>query len=586
MRQLMPVGYDDFQTLRQENLYFVDKTYFIKELAETAGQVKLITRPRRFGKTLNLSMLRYFYSIEQAAENRKLFAGTLIEQADGGHYMARQGTHPVVFLTLKDLRGQTWEEFAAALPLELSGLFHSFASLQESKALTEWQKEQFRQILRMPVLAQCQQALQFLTQCLHSHYGKKVVLLLDEYDAPIQAAWSHGYYEQCIHFMRNFLSKALKTNQDLAWAVLTGVTRVSKESIFSGLNNLRVYSVLEEPLATCFGFTQAEVERIAADCGAAGKLPELRAWYDGYRFGTQDIYNPFSVISYFSDPCRPKTYWMNTSGNSILRFLLDKATPEQYEAVRRLMEGGSVLGTILEGTVYGDLGQDESALATMMVTTGYLKPRPQAAELEGTDQYELVIPNEEVGRVYAREILAHIRREWPVFSPESQRAIRQGLLQGEPGKLLDALRHILKGMASYHDKQASRRHEGFYHGVVLGLIGILFSDYEVRSNRESGQGRYDIALFPRPLSRFQVGVLLELKEARKREDLALLAREAWQQMQEKEYRREFGERGIQTVWQYGIAFAGEEVCVADGADNFGQGDDCRLPKPEEGKFFA
>ena len=318
----MPVGVEDFGDLIRKGYYFVDKTRFLKELMDRRTPVTLITRPRRFGKTLTLSMLRYFFDKENAEENRKLFRGLDIERA-GENYMREQGTRPVVFLTLKEVQARTFEGQRMILAEFLRRLYGQLLYLEDSIALSSQEKDYFSRILNATCgIEKMQFALSNLLGFMEKHHGRKPVLLLDEYDAPILSAWENDYYEECIGFMRGFLGAALKTNPSLGIAVLTGVTRVSKESIFSGLNNLRVCSVLSHAYADIFGFTREEAAKLMEECGVGDKLPELKQWYDGYQFGSTEIYNPWSVICYIDEGCVFRPYWLNVSVNSILHVLL------------------------------------------------------------------------------------------------------------------------------------------------------------------------------------------------------------------------------------------------------------------------
>ena len=350
----MPVGIEDFGELIQREYYFVDKTRFIRELLDAQGKITLITRPRRFGKTLSLSMLQYFFTLENAEENRKLFRGLDIERA-GERYMREQGTRPVVFLTLKEVRAGNYEGLMVKLSEILCQLYGQSEYLESSNALSRKEQAYFSDVFGGTCQGEkLQFALANLMKMLEKHHGKKPILLLDEYDAPILSAWENGYYKEGIDFMRGFLGSAFKTNPSLGFAVLTGVTRVSKESIFSGLNNLKVCSVLSDAYCDIFGFTQEEAARLMEECGVGDKLPELKRWYDGYRFGSQEIYNPWSVICYISEGCKFQRYWLNVSGNSILKVLLEHVDERRREELQQLLQlkDASVEALVDEGTIY------------------------------------------------------------------------------------------------------------------------------------------------------------------------------------------------------------------------------------------
>ena len=555
-KRLMPVGIEDFRELIQRNYYFVDKTRFIRELMDSQGKITLITRPRRFGKTLALSMLQYFFTSENAEENRKLFEGLDIERS-GEKYMREQGTRPVVFLTLKEVRRPTYDSMLAMLSLTLQELYMRHRQLLADKIPDEPQAEYARRILAgMGSEEDMMVSLKHLMACLEEHHGRKPVFLLDEYDAPILSAWENGYYKECIDFMRGFLGSALKTNPSLSFAVLTGVTRVSKESIFSGLNNLKVCSVLSDSYCDIFGFTQEEAARLMEDCGAAGKIPELRQWYDGYRFGWADIYNPWSVIRYIDEGCKFRPYWLNTSGNSILKDLLERVDERRKRELEGLMQGKAVEAPVLENLVYGDIHSNRDMLFMMLMTAGYLKPVEVWQDEEYMEWAKLQIPNVEIRTAYRREILNHIV---PSQGGILLRDMMKSMASGDAESFSEVLSEILRDFVSYHD---IAQPEAFYHGLMLGLSVLLEGAYHVESNRESGYGRFDIAFFP--LKENTTGIILELKSAKSEEELEQQAEAALRQIEEKEYIAEFFRQGVKEVWKYGIAFYGKRVCMERG----------------------
>ena len=555
----MPVGIEDFKELVQNEYCFVDKTRFIRELLDSKGKITLITRPRRFGKTLALSMLQYFFDMENAEENRTLFEGLDIERA-GTQYMMEQGTRPVVFLTLKDIRSVDWEGELEKLALNLSHLYENYLFLLESSALTEVNRDFFRRIWKRTAgCADMEDAIRNLCRMLELHCRKKPVLLLDEYDAPILSAWEKGYYDECIDFMRVFLGSALKTNSALHLAVLTGVTRVSKESIFSGLNNLDVCGVLSDTYSDAFGFTAEEAARLMEECGAADKLPDLRQWYDGYRFGQTEVYNPWSVINFIKNGCRFQPYWLNVSGNSILHVLLEEVDEDRRRELEGLMKDIPVEATIDEGVIYGDIHESSNALYMMMLTTGYLKAIESHWDPSGEElpYCKLLIPNREIRMIYRKEILG-----WMATRSDSiqlQKMLR-AMVSGDVETFQNRLQKILTGIVSFHD--AARNPENFYHGMMLGFSVLMNGSYRVESNRESGYGRFDIAFFP--LKQGTPGVLLELKSAKSEEELEPQAGAALRQIEEKEYIAELSRQGVEEVWKYGISFHGKRVCMERG----------------------
>ena len=406
----MPVGIEDFKDLVTGNYYFIDKTRFIKELIDTQGKVTLITRPRRFGKTLSLSMLQYFFTLKNAEENRQLFAGLDIERA-GEKYMSQQGTRPVVFMTLKEIRRPNYTSMLAMLASLLQDIYGCYRCILDSNRLEDSETEYFLRILagkgsEEDLAVSLKRLMVYMEKC----YGTTPILLLDEYDAPILSAWENGYYRECIDFMRGFLGSALKTNPALGFAVLTGITRISKESIFSGLNNLDVCGVLTELYNDAMGFTQEESAKLMADCGQEDKLPELAKWYDGYRFGQAEIYNPWSVINFVQHGCKFQRYWINVSGNSILQVLLKNVDDTRYEELQSLLRfREAYVDTMMdEGIIYPDIETDDNALYMMLLTTGYLKAIKTWQDRRGRWWCRLQIPNREVLLAYEDEVLAKV----------------------------------------------------------------------------------------------------------------------------------------------------------------------------------
>ncbi len=547
MRYRLPVGEDDFAKVRQE-YYFVDKSPFIREFMDRHGAVTLFTRPRRFGKTLTLSMLRYFFDIERAEENRQLFSGLAI--ADDDEAMQEQGTRPVVFLSLKEWKRLDWSGMQEEIRMHLANLFAEYRFLHMQNPRDQ---QIFTAVLQETAnLSTLRNALAFLMHLLEEHYGKKPILLLDEYDTPIQAAWSRGYYQEAIDFFRGFLSSALKTNPSLDFAVLTGVLRISKESIFSDLNNLQVDSVLDTNFPEAFGFTEPEIRQLGMDLGRQASVPELKDWYDGYRLQGREIYNPWSVLQYFANDCEPRPYWVNTSGNAIIAELMRSIDDEHAATLESLLQGGSVQAFLREGVIYSDIGDDEDALYTMLVTTGYLTVSGEQ-RIGYETQYDLRLPNKEMQSLFADEILRRFRH----YQKKSALVrLMQALLAGDAEKAQTGLSKFLVSMVSAFDTGAK---ESFYHGFVLGMTAVLVPDYEVQSNRKAGRGRFDVAVFPKDTSK--TGLLFEFKTAASEAELAAKADEALQQMAERDYLAPFRAREIQQVHQYGVAFCGKQVVL-------------------------
>lgn len=550
----MPVGVDNFWEMVSRDYYFVDKTNFIKELLDNKNKVTLITRPRRFGKTLAMRMLQEFFDINAAG--RDTFKGLNISRA-GEKYIQHRGKYPVIFFSLKDIATGNYQDALRDLCGKISDLYAEYGFLAESPALNEREKEYFLSVYNIADHEQYGRdkwgkSLKMLTVYLWKHYGVKTILLLDEYDAPIQHAWEDGYYEDMIRFMRQFYSEVLKGNDALEFAVLTGVLRVAKESIFSGLNNLKVCSVMSEAYSDVFGFTGEEVARMAADLQMEDKLPEIRAWYDGYSFGGSEIYNPWSVIMYFDAKCKPAPYWVNTSGNGIIKYMLDRLDGRGREDLQSLMDGNTISKQVQEGIIYEEIGSNADDLYTMLLTTGYLKCTSSQDSLLGT-YMDLQIPNLEILRLFTREIAQNFTGYRGVSDITN---MMDEMLKGNAVLFEEDLNRILRNSVSYHD---AANGESFYHGMMLGFCVLLKDSHIVESNRESGYGRFDLALIP--TDRRYYGVIMEFKRAADEGQLEEKALEALAQIEELSYIAEFQQRQIEKVWKYGIAFCGKKVCL-------------------------
>ena len=550
----MPVGVDNFREMVSRDYYFVDKTNFIKELLDNKNKVTLITRPRRFGKTLAMRMLQEFFDINAAG--RDTFKGLNISRA-GEKYIQHRGKYPVIFFSLKDIATGNYQDALRDLCGKISDLYAEYGFLAESPALNEREKEYFLSVYNIADHEQYGRdkwgkSLKMLTVYLWKHYGVKTILLLDEYDAPIQHAWEDGYYEDMIRFMRQFYSEVLKGNDALEFSVLTGVLRVAKESIFSGLNNLKVCSVLSEDYSDIFGFTGQEVARMAADLQMEDKLPEIRAWYDGYSFGGSEIYNPWSVIMYFDAKCKPAPYWVNTSGNGIIKYMLDRLDGRGREDLQSLMDGNTISKQVQEGIIYEEIGSNADDLYTMLLTTGYLKCTSSQDSLLGT-YMDLQIPNLEILRLFTREIAQNFTGYRGVSDITN---MMDEMLKGNAVLFEEDLNRILRNSVSYHD---AANGESFYHGMMLGFCVLLKDTHIVESNRESGYGRFDLALIP--TDRRYYGVIMEFKRAADEGQLEEKALEALAQIEELSYIAEFQQRQIEKVWKYGIAVCGKKVCL-------------------------
>ncbi|MBR3624547.1 MAG: AAA family ATPase [Selenomonadaceae bacterium] len=550
---IMPVGVDDFRRVREE-YYYVDKTNFIKSLIDGHSQATLITRPRRFGKTLALSMLYYFFTMENAKYNRVLFEGTDIEKA-GEKYMALQGSKPTVLVSFKDIKQLNFSDMIMDFGYLMQHLYRSCKYLLESEYLDDTEKKYFGLILsRRANDIDLQKSLKNLTTWLCRYHKKPALVLIDEYDAPIQYAFDNGYYNEAVTFMRNYLSSVLKSNPDLDFAILTGVLRIAKESIFSSLNNLETASVALGRYQNVMGFDDNEIKQIAEDFHCSEKLSEIEKWYDGYNFSGVNVYNPWSVINYILHDCKPSIYWLNTSANSILKELLKRTDKKQAQELHSLLQGGSVSATINEGVIYSDIYKNSDALYTMLLTTGYLTQASEINNEEYDDTIELRIPNREVRTVYEKEIINRINE---MDGNPKLLYLLKALLSGDVESFSEELNDYLFALVSYYD---TANKESFYHGFVLGLMALLSRKYKILSNRESGYGRFDVAIFPDDKNKN--GVIMEFKVAKNESELSQTAKNALSQIDNMEYVSEFKSKGIVHVWKYGIAFCGKKCEIA------------------------
>jgi hypothetical protein len=518
--------------------YYVDKTLLIRDLLDHHSQVTLFTRPRRFGKTLAINMLKTFFEKTEEDTSRYFYDKKIWECGDA--YRNHQGKYPVIFLNFKDIKFTSWEESFEALKLVLRDEYMRHWELFSSDALNAVELKYLEGIQNLTLSdVEYTRALANLTSMLEKHHQEKAVILIDEYDTPIQQGHSAGFYDEVITFMRNFMSGGLKDNPALAFGVLTGILRVSKENLFSGLNNPVVDTVLDENYSEYFGFTEAEVRDMASYYGQAEKLPEIRTWYDGYRFGKTEIYNPWSVTNYFSNNCQPKTFWANTSDNAIIRELLQNLNSEIADELSLLLQGKTI---------------QTNLIFSFLLVAGYLKPVKEPVETEFATFAELALPNKEIQRVYNTEILAWLKRR---LEGSTVSDIEKALYLNQSDRLQEALRKYMLTCISSFDGSA----EGFYHGMMLGLVASLSSQYYIRSNRESGEGRFDLCLEPK--NGANPGIIMEFKAAKTDEshNLSALAEEALTQIEQKNYDADMKDRGIKNITKYGIAFCGKNVEV-------------------------
>jgi hypothetical protein len=548
-----PIGISDFRTLRQSGATYVDKTRFVSEVLAIPAQALLFPRPRRFGKTLNLSTVRYF--LERTDEDRSsLFEGLAVweDAAARAHF----GRHPVLFVTFKDVKYADWAQTHGKIAKLLADLFGEHRWLLDGGHLDEHEARRFRDVLALHAEpATLADGLRDLSTFLARATGEKVALLVDEYDTPIHAAYKNGFYDEGIEFFRNFLSAGFKDNPHLFKGVITGILRIAKESIFSGLNNLAVYSTLQSEFATDFGFTEPEVERLCDLADARDHLDDLRAWYDGYRFGGQVVYNPWSVLNFLASADRRyQPYWATTSANDLVRDLLVAGGLGTLADLETLLGGGVVEKPIDENLVLRDLDRRAEAVWSLLYFTGYLRGEGDDGGLR--PRVRLSAPNREVASIF-RDVFARWM-EAGLGSGDRVREMTAALLAGDTASFGAALSELVRTSLSFHDF-AGRHPERVFHAFVAGLLVFLEPDYEVRSNRESGFGRSDVLVIP--TRRGRPGVVMELKSVGEEESADQALESALRQIRERDYASELRARGADPVHALAVAFDGKRVRV-------------------------
>ena len=553
-RKPLPVGISDYIRAQSE-YYYVDKTLLIRDFLDRKALVSLFTRPRRFGKTLNMDMLRVFFEISDEDTGR-YFADKAIWQC-GEEYRCHQGKYPVIFLTFKDVKYDSWQATFAKISGLLQEEFGRHSELGNSDRLAKYEKEYFEKVLNGEAdEVELSSSLQKLSKMLTVHYNKAPIIIIDEYDTPIQEEYSKEFYDEIVGFMRNFFSGAFKDNSNLSYGFLTGILRIAQESIFSGLNNLAVSSVMDEEYDGYFGFTKQEVGEMLSYYGASDKADELRNWYDGYFFGSKEIYNPWSVINYLSKGCLPQAYWVNTGKNEVLEDVLDAATDDISEKLYSLLRGEPVIARIDQNVVYRSLADEPANIYSLLLVAGYLKTVKKVLQGDGAWLCEVAIPNREIAAVYKREILSHLMQIGAMRRATANK-IAESLYARDTKKLQDGIEEYMKNSISFYDAGA----EGVYHGLVLGLIALMDNQYRIRSNRESGDGRYDICMIPRDNK--YPAILMELKWNKElnEENLDALSAEALNQINVKGYDAEIRTEGIADIIKFGIAFSGKKVKI-------------------------
>lgn len=546
----LPIGVSDYRLAATE-YYYVDKTLLIKEFLDERPMVSLFTRPRRFGKTLNMDMLRTFFE-KTDEDTSAYFRNKKIWQC-GDKYREYQGKYPVIFITFKDVKRDTWEETYGYISKLLQEEFERHSELLDSVSCSRYEKAYLRKVLDGQAdTTDMMMSLQKLSKMLHEHFGIPPIIIIDEYDTPIQQGYMRGFYDQVILFMRNLFSGCLKDNRHLAYGFLTGILRVAKESIFSGLNNLKVNSILDDKYSQYFGFTPEEVREMACYYGVEEKYEEICAWYDGYRFGNTEIFNPWSVVNYFGNGCQPRAFWQSTGSNDIIGEILAGMNTDIYERLNALLQGKSFVTYIDTGVIYPQIRNNPSSVYSFLLVAGYLKVLRSELSFSGDYMCEVALPNREIAFVYNKEILQKLTHMMPASTVIS---IQEALYTNDAQKLQKELGRLLLQSVSCYDTAG----ESFYHGFILGLCAVMEKHYYIRSNGESGEGRYDIALFPK--TEAMPGILMELKAAKNcsRERLKQLSRAALDQMDGRKYDTDMIASGVKTIYKYGVAFCGKQV---------------------------
>ena len=552
----LPVGKSDWEEVA-EHCYCVDKTLLIRDLLVTRAGTVLFTRPRRFGKTTAMQMLKCFFEKRGADEPdvRHLFESRAIAHCeDADEWMAEQGKYPVIYLTFKDHKSLRWKEAYGSLAIDIGKEFKRHAACMESLPPGKEREDYVDICERRADSTLLENSLKVLVDALHRHYKEDVVVLIDEYDTPVTTASANGYYEEMVAFMRTFLPGALKDNAHVKMGVMTGVLRVAKEGMLSGLNNLNVFTVFDEPFSEYFGFTEDEVEEMARYYGREDKLPEIRSWYDGYVFGGREVYNPWSVLYYFNAGCVAKPYWLDTSSNDIIAELVETLPFDMAKTLELLMKDKSAIVPMTsELGPYQYIRDTPQTLYALLVSAGYLKPKGDIVN----ERCAVEIPNREVRHVFLKDILYKLRKA--SRSSEAENELENTFLTRDIDAFRTYIEEFLLESASYFDASA----EGFYHGLVLGMISFMRDVYVITSNRESGYGRFDIMLKPRAEHRDFPAVVIEVKAAKTEvDDLDALAAEARRQIDEKNYAASLVAEGVTDIMKFGIAFFAKRAAIA------------------------
>lgn len=555
-KKRIPIGYEDFKQLIDSGFYYVDKSMLIYELLHSGGQNNLITRPRRFGKTLNFSMLKYFFDINEK-DNAYLFDGLKISE----HYeelAMYRNTHPVITLSLKCAKQGDYREALRGLKYEIQRQFINNKFILDSDKLADEYKDEYKKILSMDEDAVWSNSIQLLSICLKQYYGTKTIILIDEYDVPLEDAYFSGYYDEMVRFIRSLFESALKTNSALEFSVITGCLRISKESIFTGLNNLAVNSILSNKYSESFGFVQYEVDELMKYYNIEEKSQLMKKWYDGYLFGKSEVYNPWSVLNQVKEWSEDKDisaipWWTNTSSNNIIRTLVSQADNETKDIIENLIHGGSVENVLKETVTYGDLTENNENIWSFLFFTGYLKIKEivKTGEVIGEPTiYSLVIPNLEIKSCYTDIIIQYFEIYKKAINKDN---LYKALLGRNAQDFAEQITDLLRKTISYYDST-----ESFYNGLISGLLsGNVY--YKVESNRETGDERSDLVLYQQDVA--QNAVILEFKVCGKNETADDAAKRALKQINDRDYASKAREDGYKNIIKYGVAFKGK-MCYA------------------------
>lgn len=547
----LPIGVSDFKSATT-NYYYVDKTLLIRDFLNAIPMVSLFTRPRRFGKTLNMDMLRVFF--EKTSDNTSIYFKDKYIWQCGDYYTKHQGQYPVIFLSFKDVKCSSWQETFQKISKLISLEFMRHDELESSFVLSSYEKEQYHRFASENINeVDCQMGLQLLSLLLHKHYNKECVIIVDEYDTPIQQGHLCDFYNEIVDFMRNFFSGGLKDNPHLAFGFLTGILSVAKESSFSGMNNLKTNSILDNSYSSYFGFTNEEVKDMLAYYEYEDKYQEILEWYDGYRFGNTEIFNPWSVINYISDQCFPKAFWQSTGSNDIIGEIIGTATPEITENLYKLFCGNTITTYVDTSVIYPEVQNNPYSIYSFLLVAGYLKVAAIYPQNDGNYMCDVAIPNKEILYVYEKEVLNRTNQNNVSIS------IHQAIFSKDTRKLQSLLEDfILKSISTMDGAN-----EAFYHGMMLGLCAVLGSQYKVRSNRESGLGRFDVELLP--MMQGIPGFIFEFKHTKDiNADLDSLANSALKQIEDMKYDTELNDFGVEDIVKIGIAFRQKSAVVKRG----------------------